>query len=508
MDLSVQIVFWITIVILIGFIGYELMPASLTEGFVVPVGDSKFWAKMVPRRGDVGPDKEQAGYICDKRYFSGYVDVQRFGQKQDYCRIVEHKNSGSKFLACALGGTENLSSVNFRSAGTKEGFKISRDDYMRDLDGDGRFDYCRILKQPSGAFEAKCSKATEKGFRNDLVTDTKPPKEIEMLLEFYAGCVFWLRLYDDMVDYAENLYVNVAGGAVVKENPPRPDKTYGLELNGSNQFVRIGDDPYLNFGSTIQLRNVRAFHFWVRFDEFTNNAHIFDFGNGAGIDNVWCGILFRGNEGIDMSKEKSLLCSAESTVPDAPSGAQLDEEVTPQELMRTTSANVEEFTCEGFAVAPKLINDPYRSRAAPKNLARNRNDPVSKGIEAKTADMVYEIWDKDQRKMRLIVPSAFTLNKWTHVVITAVDTKSLRPDLVIYINGEKAFAEPSGWLPQTNITEKNYIGKSNWTDATSPYANKDELFRGSIFDFRAYVTPLAPKVVGESYWWGRKKLGL
>jgi hypothetical protein len=495
MELSVQIVFWITIVILIGLIIYEVVPPSLTEGFLVPVGDSKFWAKMVPRRGDVGPDKEESGYLCDKRYFSGYVDVQRFGQTQDYCRVVEHKNSGSKFLACALGGTENLSSVKFRSKSTKEGFKLSRDDYMRDMNGDARYDYCRILKQPGGTFLAKCSRANEDGFGNVLVTDTKPPEDIQILLEFYSGCVFWLRLYDDMADYIQNLYVNVAGGTSVKENPPKPDKTYGLEFNGVNQYARIGDDPYLNFGNTVQLRNVRAFHFWVRFDEFTNNAHIFDFGNGAGIDNVWCGILFRGNEGIDMSKQKSLLCSQDSTVPDAPSGAQLDEEVTPQQLMLTTSANVEEFTCEGFAVAPR-------------NLPRTIPKAKPKGIEARSADMVYEIWDKDQRKMRLVVPSAFKLGEWTHVVITAVDTKSLRPDLVIYINGKKAFAEPSGWLPQANETEKNYIAKSNWSDDTSQYANKDELFRGSIFDFRAYVTPLAPRVVGESYWWGKKKLGI
>jgi hypothetical protein len=496
MELSVQIVFWIALVLLIGFIIYENLPESIKEGFLVSTGDSPFWANLVPRRGDVGPDKEEKGYVCDKRYFNGYVDVQRLGQKQDYCRVVEHKTSGDKFLACALGGTENLSSVRFRSPEVKNGFKLARDDYMRDVTGDGMFDYCRILKQPSGAFAPKCSIVSEKGFDNrNLITDLNPPDNIELLMLFYEGCVFWLRLYDDMIDYAENLYVNVAGGALVKEYPPNPDKTYGLELNGINQFVRIGDDPYLNFGNTVQLRNVRCFHFWVKFDEFTNNAHIFDFGNGAGIDNVWCGILFRGNEGLDMSKQKSLLCSQESTVPDTPSGAQLDDEVTPQELMRTTSANVEEFTCEGFAVAPR-------------NMPRTIPKANPKGIEARTADMVYEIWDKGQRKMRLVVPSAFKLGEWTHVVITAVDTKSLRPDLVIYVNGEKAFAEPSGWLPQANITEKNYIGKSNWADATSQYANKDELFRGSIFDFRAYVSHMAPDVVGESYWWGAKKLGL
>jgi hypothetical protein len=70
-----------------------------------------------------------------------------------------------------------------------------------------------------------------------------------------------------------------------------------------------------------------------------------DFGNGAGIDNVWVGILNRGNLGTDadLGSKKVLLCGGESVLPDLPSGAQPDEEVTPQELMKTTSANVEEF---------------------------------------------------------------------------------------------------------------------------------------------------------------------
>ena len=34
---------------------------------------------------------------------------------------------------------------------------------------------------------------------------------------------------------------------------------------------------------------MKAISFWVKFDEFTNNAHIIDFGNGAGIDNVFIG---------------------------------------------------------------------------------------------------------------------------------------------------------------------------------------------------------------------------
>jgi len=163
--------------------------------------------------------------------------------------------------------------------------------------------------------------------------------------------------------------------------------------------------------------------------------------------------------------------------------------------MKTTDANVEEFTCEGFAVAPKVLPRTKRNKAAA-------------GLTAKTADMCYELWDKDQRKMRIVIPRMFTLDEWTHIVITAEGNDSFRPDIAVYKNGTKVMVQPSGWLPQTNITEKNYIGKSNWADDTSQYANKDELLQGAVFDFRGYVENLDEKRVKASYKWGSKLLGL
>jgi hypothetical protein len=501
MDLWVQIIFWLAFITLIAFIIYEVFSPNLIEGFsgLVPMGESAFWAKLVPRRGDVGPEQEENGIIRDERYFNDYADVQRLGVKTDFCRVVQRGNDEKdKFIACALGGTDLLSSVAFRSPSVRNGFVLGRDDYMRDVDGDGRDDYCRIVKKTSGEFGSECNLADDKGFSYKMAPDNNPPEEIAKLLRFYQGCVFWLRFRDDMIDYAQNLYLNVAGGAKVKEMPPRPDSTDGLILNGENQFVRFGDDPYLNLGSVVQLRSLRAIHFWVRFEEFTNNAHIFDFGNGAGIDNVWAGILNRGNQGIDADQDKKvLLCGdpIKDVLPDRPSGAQPDEITTPQDLMLTSDANVEEYTCTGFAVAPRKM-----PRTIPKAVKKD-------GI-AKTADMCYEIWDKDQRKMRIVIPNMFKKEEWTHVVITAEGTDSFRPDIAIYKNGTKVFVQPSGWLPQNSITEKNYLGKSNWTNVTSQYANKDELLKGNIFDFRGYVEQLNPKVIKESYGWGKKLLGL
>lgn len=57
--------------------------------------------------------------------------------------------------------------------------------------------------------------------------------------------------------------------------------------------------------------------------------------------------------------------------------------------------------------------------------------------------------------MRLVIPQMFTKEEWTHVVITAEGTDSFRPDIAIYKNGKKVFVEPSGWLPQNSLTEKN-----------------------------------------------------
>jgi hypothetical protein len=501
MDPWIQTLFWITLTILLGCLVLEIVPDSVKEGFegLVSVGDSKFWARLVPRRGDVGPEQEQDGLLRDNRYFADYADVQRFGVKTDFCRIVQKgADEKDKFLACALGGTENLSSTSYRSPSVRDGFVLGRDDYMRDVDGDGRDDYCRIVKRASGAFESECSLATDTGFTLKTAPDNQPPAEIQRLLSFYQGCVFWLRLRDDMVDYAQNLYVNSAGEAKVQEKPPKPDATGGLVFNGISQYLRIGDDPYLNFGSSIQLRNLRAVHFWVRFDEFTNNAHIFDFGNGAGIDNVWVGILNRGNQGAGSEESKKVLLCGDpirDVLPDAPSGAQPGEITTPEDLMKTSSANVEEFTCEGFAVAPRALGHPIRKTATSNALA-------------KSADLVYEVWDKDQRKMRIVVPSAFKLDTWAQIVITAEGTDSFRPDIAVYVNGTKVFVQPNGWLPQNSITEKNYIGKSNWLDATSQYANKDELFKGVLFDFRGYNVPLSAKVIKESYTWGQTMLGL
>ncbi len=487
---------WIAVVILILVAIVEIWwPSVIDEGFqsLISIGDSAFWSKWMPRRGDVGPEEEEKGYICDERYWRGYTDVQRLGRNHDYCRMVlpEGGAEADTFFACALGGTEGLSTVRYRTPSVKQGFELSRDDYMGKLND--QVAYCRILKTGTDTFECKCNVADDDGFRKRTITDVSPPHKIQQMMQFYEGIVFWLRLRDDMIDYAKNLRIAVAGGAAVKEAPPNPDVTEALEFNGVNQFIRVGDNRDLEFGDIVQLRYLRAISFWVYFEEFTNNAHILDFGNGAGKDNVWIGIVGRGNSGTQTEPIRPLLCGGDNTVPSPPSGAQPPEVVTPQTLMESTAANVNEYVCPKPEVFGAVI-PPLRSKAARPHAAT-------------TADLVYEVWDHSQRKMRLQVKNAITLRKWTHVTITATTPDPMRPTIAVYIDGSKVLEE-GGWLPQTNYTTYNYIGKSNWHNSTSMLENADELFKGRLFDLRGYRLPMNDKKIEATVAWGKELLGL
>lgn len=487
----------LVLLLLVGIAAAELFwPKTITEGFesLIPVLNPKagYFAKFVPRRGDVGPDLEQGGYKQDPRYFRGYVDVQRLGVDHDFCRMVEMK--GNKFFACALAGTENLNSVSFRTPSTENGFRLSRDDYMRDIEGKGRAAYCRILKGRKGTYEPLCNRALDTEFDSELVVDPQPPAETEMLLRFYEGCIFWYRFRDDMVDYIGTTNLLRAGQLQIDEKP-NPVVTEGLRFNGIDQFLRIGDSPELELGYDIPLRSMRAMMMWVYFDEFTNNAHIVDFGDGPGRNNVVLGIIGKGDASITDAAilRPPLLCGEDTTVPAPPSGAQRAEIVSPQELFRTTDANVDEFDCIGFEGNPR--------RLPPSRVT----DKTVKGPKNK-ATLLYEIWDNQQRVMRIRVPSIIPLRKWTHICVTAKNDDAFRPDIGIYVNGEQVFVEPAGFLPQASTLSNCYVGKSNWTNVTSQYENKDELFKGKLFDFRAYKTPLAEKVIQESVSWGKKKL--
>jgi hypothetical protein len=110
--------------------------------------------------------------------------------------------------------------------------------------------------------------------------------------------------------------------------------------------------------------------------------------------------------------------------------------------------------------------------------------------------------------MRIKVPKAILLGRWQHVCLTTTDAESFRPTWKVYIDGEDMYTEEDGHLPQTSLTAANYIGKSNWENNETQYANKDERFRGSLFDFRLYKTPMSKAKIDRTIMWGKPKLFL
>jgi hypothetical protein len=68
--------------------------------------------------------------------------------------------------------------------------------------------------------------------------------------------------------------------------------------------------------------------------------------------------------------------------------------------------------------------------------------------------------------------------------------------------------DPEGHLPQSSLTSNNYLGKSNWLDASSQYENKAELFSGSLFDIRGYNQSIGQDKLKKIVRWGKLRLGM
>jgi hypothetical protein len=499
-------------------IGYTYV---VKEGFLVSPGDNKFLTQYFPRRGDISFGTEESGYVQDRRNVMGYADVQGLGVSADFCRMVVPKAGidQESFFACALAGTENLSSTAYKTLAIKDGFKTSRDDYMRDANKDGRTEYCAIIKISKNQWDTQCYRALAASFDTRPFTDTEPPEDIARVLSFYDGILFWFRFIDDMKDYAENVNVSIAGGLTIDESDVKPlpsqiltgsrttnldersQMTQGLSFNGIDQYLRIGDSPDLSFGQRVLLRTMRSLCFWVKFDEFTNNAHILDFGDGAGINNIFVGIIGRGDESVEKgSTIRKSACESNdlnNVLPDTPSGAQPVPDLTPMQLMLSTSANVDNLPCEE-AILPRKL----------KPLKPLQEEAVKKGVLAQTASLLYEVWNGKLRMQHIVSLKAFTLKKWTHVCITTASGDGVRPALQIWVNGTKVSEDPSAHLPQASFTSNNYIGKSNWVSDSSQYENRAELFRGSLFDIRGYNKMIDKEKLKNTLEWGKLRLGI
>ena len=498
---------WIALSLLLGILILEITyPTKVLEGF-----ESAFRVPKKPnimtspfeKRADINRFKEQGGYKYDPRFFADWMDVQRLGEKKDYCRMVfpDGGNEDESFFACALAGTTGLSSVVYRTNSVKDGFKRSRDDYINHIRNDGRDVYCRILKSKDGTYKGACLAADDNKFGVTDFIDSDPPDEIKTLIDFYRGCRMWLRFRDDMLDYIEGKTIIQVAGNPSMLSVPRPPVTRGLEMNGIDEYIRLGDTPDLSLGNDGSLRSVRAFSVWVKFKEFTNNAHIFDFGDGAGKNNVFLGILGKGDaQIIDGNSLRAESKCKDSTIPDGKSGAQWCPEMRAQDILLFSKGNVDEYTC----TQPEIGPDPSKA-ATIENKPLYVEDPNAPKTRA---TLLYEVWDSQLRKMQIKINRAIPLNEWVHIVVTAKNMDALRPDIQIYLNGTATYTQESGFLPQAAVTSHNYLGKSNWTDAPGEYELRDELLNGALFDFRIYNTALSENRVKRILQWGMDRLGL
>jgi len=518
------------IILIITLILDTWSPFISLEGFSSGPGTNQFMMGYFPRRGDISFGTDDSTYDQDKRHVMGYVDVQGLGVDHDFCRMIVPKGGSEekKFFACALAGTENLTSTSFRTQTVKQGFKTSRDDYMRDADKDGRTDYCAIVKVKGGAFESRCYRALNTTFDTRQFIDTDPPADIGEVLLFYEGIMFWFRFIDDMKDYAENLITYTAGGLGIDEKnvkilpsqlleggkqdttnlDERVQISDGLKFNGTNQFVRLGDSPDMSFGSKITLPTMKAICFWVKFEEFTNNAHIIDFGNGAGKDNVFVGIVGRGDpsmdEGAIIRKDPCDASDLNNVLPKGISGAQPVEVMSPQKLMLST-ANVDECIYDS-QVRPRDL--PHLK---PFNLKEKKNEKQKAKATAKapdTATLIWEVWNGSLRMEHINVLNAFKLNTWTHCCITTRSSDGVRPAIQIWIDGIKRAEKNGTHMPQIAVTKNNYLGKNNWMTGSSQFENKPELFKGGLFDVRGYNQPMSQKKLMKTIEWGKKRLGI
>ncbi|GFO31370.1 Robofrizzled [Plakobranchus ocellatus] len=102
--------------------------------------------------------------LGDPELFQGWVDVQGNGAANDYCRVVG--KAKRRFLSCNLAGNSGQG----HHYVSKLGFDVGHPGtwFMRDMDGDGRDDYCRCVGTKSKS-RVTCMKAGQYGFYGSTI---------------------------------------------------------------------------------------------------------------------------------------------------------------------------------------------------------------------------------------------------------------------------------------------------------------------------------------------------
>lgn len=418
----------LVLVLLVGYIVSETVGPTLTEGFAVP------------RRSDVGLTsdgwREEAGFQRDLRYAEGFVDIQGFGLAADFCRAVyQNGDPESLQIACAMATRDGMDPLEYRSRTKRDGFRFSRDDYWRGAD------YCRIVRdEETGEWYSTCAIAGRTGFKTQEERDTSPPPAIRQLLEGYDGAMAWFRWFDDTEDYTGNMVFETHGRPEVP-TLLKPYVSRGVQLRGDDDYLRWGERGTLEITNP---REIRAVAFWIYWDSVTT-GRIVECSNGRK-DRFWIGV-----EG-----------AAES--PLAPAIARPAQELSPQALL---------------AVGPQLTE--------PQLTGLTHKMPS----DTKPA-YAMEIWDGEQRIMRLTSPAASaTAGQWQHVVLTTTDSTSWWPTWELWIDGELVAIKADGRLSPALEWKQNFLGRG---------------VRGCLQDFRVYTKPMGPAKIRATVAWGRGRL--
>jgi hypothetical protein len=438
------------VLLLVIYLLYESFPAI--EGFTVP------------QRSDIGYGwGEEAGYARDQRYQEAFVDIMGHGVAADFCRSVAKKGDPESLrVACALGTRDGMSTMEYTSKTKRDGFLFSRDDYWRANKGrKGRQDYCRIVKdQGTGEWYSTCAIAGATGFNDKEERDTDPPPAIQKLLRAYHGILTWYRWRDDGVDYSQNTAIEARGTPKVPDLI-KAELSRGLELNrwpvasqeaGEHRpplkdLLRWGEKGTLALDQAVPPRQIRAIATWVYWDAFERGARILECSNGSKEDLMWLGVEGGGHDLPGLEEAPRVQPAVE---------------VAP-----TTLAAIGQLT------------EPAKVRPKPPT-------------PAKSATYAFEIWDKEQRIMRLAAPMASAeIGKWQHVVVTTTGTDTWWPTWSMWIDGRLVVTRTDGRMSPALELTQNYIGKH---------------MRGCLQDFRIYREPMTETKIQEAIAWSKPAL--
>jgi len=462
----------IVLVLLAAYILSETVGSTLQEGFA-------------PQRSDIGYAAdgwdEYSGYKRDLRYSETFVDIQGLGVATDFCRAVSKiADPESLRMSCAIGRRDGMDTMEYNSATKRDGFRFSRDDYWRSKGR--RSDYCRILKdETTGEWFAGCAIAEPTGFstKRQEDRDSEPPEAIQRLLTAYEGILVWFRWQDDREDYAQNAAFSAYGNPIWPLSTMlNPTVTRGLQLNRWPAASQDAGEPapplrdYLRWGEvgtyelhqTIQPRQIRTIAFWIWWDAIEKDATVFESKNPSKAlgrkDRIALGVeggghalaaAPRGPPAEPFKKVGGLLCAREA------------QELRPEIIQ-----------CIGPVTEPATLERPRQ--------------------EGSAAAYYFEIWDEENRIMRLNGPKGSAkAGVWQHVAVTVTDVAEWWPTWQMWIDGSLVAQKENGRLSPAMELKENYIGQK---------------VRGCIQDFRMYSTPMVPEKLKAAIAWSKPKLHL